>query len=181
MNMKREDRFQLIRIGGERIANVDYGQLFPRLAYVRARASQPQSDIYDIAGDGASRDGWKKLFNALLFAARPLKRWPEETRTLFPESTKLPEMLRKIREKHAPIAHLFEHGIGFALMFIESEMIIAALENLYRRGIDALPLHDSVLVAQSHATTAREILEAVFDRYTGNGCATVEIDLGPEN
>jgi hypothetical protein len=41
MNMPREDRFRLIRIGGERIANVDYGQLFPRLAYVRAQAAQP--------------------------------------------------------------------------------------------------------------------------------------------
>jgi hypothetical protein len=74
MNMPRNARLRLIRIGGERIANVDYGQLFPRLTYVRAQADQPQSDLYDIGGDGSCREGWKKLLNALLFTEGRLRR-----------------------------------------------------------------------------------------------------------
>ncbi len=83
MSMERAERGR-IRIDGERIANVDYRQLFPRLAYVRAGEAQPEDDIYDVAGDGTGRDGWKKLMNAMLFSDRPLKHWPEDTRQHFP-------------------------------------------------------------------------------------------------
>ncbi|MGY8667077.1 hypothetical protein Q3C01_32625 [Bradyrhizobium sp. UFLA05-109] len=68
MSMKREDRFRRIRINGERIADVDYEQLYPFLAYVRARADMPEGDFYDVLGDQSSRKGWKILTNALLFA-----------------------------------------------------------------------------------------------------------------
>ena len=94
MSMARADRFERIRIDGERVADVDYRQLFPRLAYVRARAEQPEGDIYDVAEDGTGRDGWKKLMNAVLFSEGPLKNWPEDTRQHFPENTKLSGLSR---------------------------------------------------------------------------------------
>ena len=56
--MRREDRFRLLRIGtrsypeGEPIANVDHGQLFPRLAYLQTGQAPPDLDLYDINGDG---------------------------------------------------------------------------------------------------------------------------------
>ena len=75
--MKREDRFRLLRIGtrsqpdGEPIANVDHGQLFPRLAYIAVgHAPVEGEDLYDIVGDGLHRDGWKQLVNALLLSER---------------------------------------------------------------------------------------------------------------
>lgn len=58
MSMERTERGR-IRIDGERIANVDYRQLFPRLAYVRAGEAQPEGDIYEVAGDGTGCGGWK--------------------------------------------------------------------------------------------------------------------------
>ncbi|WP_370196365.1 hypothetical protein [Bradyrhizobium ottawaense] len=79
MGMERSERFERIRIDGERIADVDYRQLFPRLAYVRAGKPQLEGDIYDVAGDGSGRNGWKTLMNALLFADGPLRNWPEGT------------------------------------------------------------------------------------------------------
>ncbi len=65
--MERVER-KRIRIDGELTVDVDYEQLFPRLAYVRARAEQPDGDIYDVQGDQTGRDGWKRLMNAMLFA-----------------------------------------------------------------------------------------------------------------
>ena len=61
--MGRADRFGCLMLGsadfphGEPIANVDYGQLFPRLAYMRTGAAAPDGDLYDVFGDGSSRDG----------------------------------------------------------------------------------------------------------------------------
>jgi len=74
------------------------------------------SDLYDISGDGTCRDGWKKLINALLFASKPLSAWPNDTRDEFPRGTKLKAAIGAIKLKHAAIAPLFEHGLGYELM-----------------------------------------------------------------
>jgi hypothetical protein len=155
-NMRRGDRFKYLRIctaqnpEGERVANVDFSQLFPTLAYHRVGRAVPEGDLYDIVGDGGtSRDGWKKLVNALLFVDGEMTRWPEDTSALFPKGTKLADAVALIRHIHAPIAHSFGTGIGFKLMLIESQILIDALGVFAHRGITALPLHDSVLVARS--------------------------------
>jgi len=41
--MPRPDRFEHIRIGGEPVAIVDYGQLFLRLAYAEAGVKPPRA------------------------------------------------------------------------------------------------------------------------------------------
>lgn len=179
MTMERTERFRAIRIAGEEIVNVDYSSLFPRLAYVRARAGQPEDDLYDISGDGTCRDGWKKLINALLFATKPLGAWPEETRGGFPSGTKLKDALVAIKLKHSAIAPLFEQGLGFKLMRQESDLLVSLVTALFKSGITALPLHDSVLVAQSHAETAKDFLEREFMLRTGIRRAFVKVDFGP--
>ena len=177
MSMKRAERFRRIRIGGERIADVDYQQLYPRLAYARAQAEVPEDDFYDVTGDGSSRNGWKILINAMLFAERPLGNWPENARGCFPEGMKLKEAVKLIERKHEPIAHLFGSGIGYQLMRIESDILVDVITNLFRSGITALPLHDAVLVAESQARTAKEVMEYELARRTGYRRATVKIEV----
>lgn len=172
MSMERAERGR-IRIDGERIANVDYRQLFPRLAYVRAREAQPEGDIYDVAGDGTGRDGWKKLMNAMLFSDGPLRNWPEGTRQHFPAGTKLRTAIEMLEARHATISHLFGIGLGFQLMRIESDMLIEVITYLAQAGITALPLHDAVLVAESAADVAARAMQAVFERGTASPCAIV--------
>ena len=179
MSMARAERFQCIRLDGERIADVDYQQLFPRLAYVRAQAPQPEGDIYDVAGDGSGRDGWKMLLNAMLFANDRLGNWPEGAREHVPEGTKLRDAIEMLRRKHAPIAHLFGTGLGFELMRIESDILISVVSHLFRQGITALPLHDAVLVGRSHAETAKHAMQDEFTFRTGSPCAIVSIDSAP--
>jgi hypothetical protein len=179
--MRREDRFEFLRIcttanpDGERIANVDFGQLFPTLAYRRASSDAPDGDLYDVAGDGSSRDGWKTLLNALLFAVGPMTRWPEGTSRLFPKGTKLQDALALVRQVHAPIAKLFGTGLGFRLMMTESGILIEALRYLAHRGITALPLHDSVLVAGSDAEEAEGMITVAFARFTGDSRAWLKV------
>lgn len=178
MTMPRVDRFRRIRIGGEAVADVDYQQLFPRLAYARARAPQPIGDLYDLMGDRSGRDGWKLLLNALLFTRAPLRRWPRDCPQLLP-GMKLSQAVALIKDTHRPIAHLFGTGVGFGLMFMESELLIAVITHLFKSGVPALPLHDAVLVAKSHAETAKAAMEYVFRSYTDQRRAFVKIDYGP--
>lgn len=183
-NMRRADRFRLLRIGtaahpeGEPVANVDFGQLFPTLAYLKANCEPPEGDLYDIIGDGTHRDGWKQLINALLFATERMTRWPQGASSMFPKGAKLSDAIALIRHVHAPIAHLFGMGIGFNLMLIESEILIVALEHLAHVGITALPLHDSVLVAGSQAKAAEAIMAEAFGVYAANARAKLKVDFG---
>lgn len=177
MGMERAERFERIRIDGERIADVDYRQLFPRLAYVRAGQSQPEGDIYNVAGDGSGRDGWKRLMNAMLFADGPLRNWPEGTLQHFPSGTKLRDAIEMLAVHHAPIAHLFGTGLGFQLMRIESDMLIGIITHLASIGVAALPLHDAVLVAESKADVAADAMQAAFSMGTGSSCAIVSIEF----
>ena len=179
MTMQRTERFRTIRIAGEEIANVDYNSLFPRLAYARAQAEQPNGDLYDVTGDGTCRDGWKKLINAMLFATKPLGGWPTDAREELPPGTKLKDAVQAIKRKHAPIAKLFEHGLGFQVMRHESDLLVSVLTTLFKNGITALPLHDFVLVARSHAKTAKGYMEQEFMRGTGSPRAFVNVDFGP--
>ncbi|EKS34244.1 hypothetical protein [Afipia broomeae] len=179
MSASRTERFERIRLDGEPIADVDYRQLFPRLAYVRAQAEQPEDDIYNVAGDGNGRDGWKMLLNAMLFADGRLGNWPKGAREHFPAGMKLRDAIDMLKRKHAPIAHLFGTGLGFELMRIESDMLIAVVSSLFKRGITALPLHDAVLVAHSHAETAKQLMQDEFTLRTGSRCAIVSVELEP--
>lgn len=174
MTMKKVDRFQRLHLSGEPVADVDYQQLFPRLAYARARAPQPTGDLYDVMGDRTGRDGWKLLFNALLFTRGTLKHWPLDCSPLLP-GLNLKEAVARLKEKHRPIAHLFGTGVGFALMFMESEMLITVVTHLFEKGIVALPLHDAVLVAKPHAETAKAAMEDAFRLQTGQDRAFVTV------
>jgi len=176
MNMEREHRFARIRLDGERIANVDFSSLFPRLAYTRTNVPPPSKDLYEVEGECTNRDGWKKLTNALLFAVKPLRQWPKDTSRYFGKM-KLQKAIETIKQKHHPIAHLFETGIGFQFMREESDMLVCILDALRQKDIVALPLHDSVLVAMSRALIAKRIMEREFKSRTG-AATLVKIDTG---
>lgn len=177
MGMERGERFERIRIDGERIVDVDYRQLFPRLAYVRARKPQPVGDIYDVAGDGSGRDGWKTLMNAMLFSEGTLRGWPKDTLQHFPPGTKLRDAIKMLVARHAPIADLFGAGLGFQLMRIESDMLIGIITYLASIGVTALPLHDAVLVAESKADVAADAMHAAFSMGSGSSCAIVSVEF----
>ena len=174
--MKREDRFRLIRIDGEPIANVDYGQLFPRLAYMKRHEDPPEGDLYAIEGYEACRDGWKKLMNAVLFSRKPLRNWPDETRHLFPEGLKAADAVALLEARHPKIAPLFGTGIGYRCMFAESTTLAYALEVLFKRGIAALPVHDAVIVARSRAEEAKLVLKLSMEEHTDVHDVPVKIE-----
>ncbi len=179
--MAKPDRFAALRIEGEFVANVDFAQLFPRLAYVRVGAVPDMVDLYEMQEGRRNRAGWKKLFGSLLFADGTMGGWPSGTAELFEPPLAFPEAVGMIEARHPLIASLFGTMVGFEFMRIESEILIDALPKLFARSIVALPLHDSVLTSASKAEAAKTVLEDAYRRHTGAPEAFVSIDYSFES
>lgn len=165
-NLASEHRLRAIRINGEPVVGVDFGQMNPRLLYWKAGLQAPPDDAYEIPPLRAHRDGIKTLFNAMLYRDA-VKKFPKGTRHWFPARYSVGEAAELIRTHHAPVAHLFGSGIGFELLFVESEILVEVLLQLMDRRIVALPLHDAVIVAQPDAETAETVMLESFRRHTG--------------
>ena len=82
-NLPKPVRQKGIRIDGEEVVGLDYSALNPLLAYHVAEADPAPGDAYTLPGLEKSRDGVKKVFNAMLFKRRVTK-LPKGTRALFP-------------------------------------------------------------------------------------------------
>jgi hypothetical protein len=80
-----------------------------------------------------------------------------------------------VRHVHAPIVKLFGTGVGFKLMLTESGILIEALGHLAHRSITALPLHDSVLVAESDADAAEAIMAEAFALFAHDARAKLKV------
>lgn len=182
--MRRSDRFRTLRISsalhpeGEPVCNVDFRALNPTLCYVLAGLPIPEADPYDIRGDGSDRPGFKSLLSAMLFAEDRFRQLPSDTRKKFPPGTATKDVVAAIERHHSPIAQRFWTGYGHRLAFVESSILMVALEDLAQQGVTALPLHDSVLVARSEGERARRAMTAAFASATGEPRAALSIDNG---
>ena len=153
-----------IRIDGEPIADLDYQNLFLRLAYVEAGLPPPYGDLYAITpelSDARHRPGVKKAASAMLFRRTPLLRAPRGSRGDLPAGISGAQLRAAILAAHPGLAGVFETGIGLRLMFLESQILVRALLSLTDDGIVALPMHDGLMAARSKEQRAiRAMTEA---------------------
>jgi hypothetical protein len=115
----------------------------------------------------AYRDGIKKIFNALLFAEKPLQRFPKDTKKLFYRNAKIQDVVRDLAEHHKSVGHLFYTRPGFKILFIESGILICVLLKLIKKNIVALPIHDAVIVPESAKDTVAQVMKETFSEHTG--------------
>ncbi|WP_217352545.1 hypothetical protein, partial [Ruegeria sp. HKCCC1038] len=137
--MKKSDRFSSIKINGESIAEVDFGQIMPRLVYSIRGISPKMSDLYAIPGFENYRPGIKKFMSSMLFAEVPIRRMPRGLRELFPPSVSAAEVTKAIQSAHPDIGHMFGTGIGHRCQYLESEILVSVLNRLMMLGLTALP------------------------------------------
>lgn len=168
--MKKADRRAGLRIDGQPTLELDYGQMAPRLLYAHVGVPMAMEDAYLIEGYAVPelfRDGFKKLFNAMLFADKPLTRKPQGTRRELPQAP-MGELVDRISQTHHAVAHLFFTGIGHHLQYQESELMVDVLLRAGERGITALPIHDAIIVAAEAEAEAKEIMGDVFRMRVGS-------------
>lgn len=165
--LPKRQRHKGLLIDGEDVATLDFGQMAPRILYGIAGVPTPTTDAYLLPGLEAHRKGVKKVMNALLFADKPLTRFPANTKTLFPPRMAFAQVAEALQQAHTPINHLFFTGIGHQVQFVESEILVDVLLALKAEGIIGLPVHDAVIVARSSIHKVTGIMQEVFKAHTG--------------
>ncbi len=168
-----------IRIDGEQVVELDYGTMFTRLAYAEVGAMPPEGDLYAIPELAGYRSGVKMAMNTLLFDGGPRRSWPKELGVgvgtdadaaadpvsaarydaRLPQGWTVKRTKEAILRVHPHLKNAWGRRLGYALMFRESEILMAVLQHLAATGIPALGLHDGLIVPASRATTAREVME----------------------
>ena len=129
-----------------------------------------QSDFYNIGG--LDRSIVKNWINLSLTNGKPLMKWPQNVTEDFNKA----DIEYKKASDYAPIMvqaypfinDLEQHNITWAkLQFEESEVIIASMKELIRRGIPSYPVHDSLIVSSGAQRVAEGVLEGCFSKRLG--------------
>jgi hypothetical protein len=165
-NLKRERRCAL-RINGEETAVADYSSMFVRLAYARLGISPTAGDLYAIPGLEEHRDAVKVLTSTLFFDQRQRSSWPKDEGLIVPPGWPLPKARAAILDRHPTLRPCFGRGLGHELMRLESDIMLAVLDQLREEGVVALNLHDGLVVAVGDAATAQTVMVAIGRQRTG--------------
>lgn len=165
--LKKEQR-QHIVIDGLPTVELDYDQMHPTILYAKHDIPLPSGDLYEI--EGLDRKVAKKLFNAMLNHDKRFTRtWPDDVEK--PEGWSLSDAQDAILAKHKQIASDFFTGVGLKLQRKDSDLMVELLLSLQDKNIAALPIHDSIIVQQRHMSTAKEVMEKLFEVHMGTTCA----------
>lgn len=165
--MKKIDRLRDIRINGETVVELDYGQVMPRLMYAHLGIYPMMEDLYAIEGFEQERKGVKKVMSSMQFVMSPLKRFPKGTRKYFPKGVKVQDVTGAIMDTHPSIADLFHTGIGHHCQYLESCILVEVLRILNSFTLTALPIHDAIIVPASAVEKAKRIMLHTFAVKTG--------------
>lgn len=165
-NLER-DRRGSIRINGEAVTVLDFASMHPRLIYARQGVSAGEVDLYAIPGLEDHREAVKLLVNTLLNDGHSRNDWPDDAKVAQPPGWTVTQMRHAIWSHRHHLRHAFGRRLGLELQFTESRILCEVLERLRVRGIVALGLHDGLLVGDSHADEAREVMETVSQEVSG--------------
>jgi len=183
----KKHRRRHIRIDGEPVATLDYSSMFTRLAYGRLGVEPPQGDLYAIPGAEGHRSGIKMAMNCFLFDTHHRRGWPMEMgvgvgddeaadngevpaaeyKARLPAGWTVGRTRKAILGHHPGLVEGFGEGLGYSLMHQEAEVLLAVLEDLMRRGIIGLGLHDGLLVPQSRAEEVLRSMSTIATDITG--------------
>jgi len=177
IEMSKEAR-QHIRINGNPVTILDYGQIGPRIMYGLAKVPPHFSDAYSIPGfDPKERKGVKTVFNAMLCAEKGLKGFPPDAKELFKKGRKGKDVISAIREYHKPVVSVFDEGRGLNVNFHESEIMLSVLDRLMGLNIVGLPIHDAIIVEKANAETVSVIMVDAFKSVFGQDIPVTADDV----
>lgn len=160
MELTKSQRANGLRINGNRVVSLDFGQMAPRVFYSEAGADIHFKDAYSLPGwDLCWRPAIKTVLSAMVCARSELKRRPAGVLKDWPdEAVSFKTLVDALKSHHAPINQFFGTGAGLTYQFEESELVIQIILELNRKGVTALPVHDCLIVEQRHEEVARQVM-----------------------
>lgn len=185
---------RLITLDGKPTVEHDFSAFHPNMIYHLSNLDAPQNP-YLYAKDDPLRDLAKFLFNCLVNAAtdqqalfsvcQSLENDPKRKpldRALFESDFRTEEVgwgemkiryhsLRRLYDKlleyHAPVKNFFGSEAGVRLMRLESDMASDILWHFSRKGIPAIPLHDSFIVPETYSLELKEVMRKTYAQKFG--------------
>jgi transposase-like protein len=184
--MRKQHR-QHITIDGEPTVELDYSALHPSLLLWRTGGALSADPYTEIAGKaGITRELVKALLLRLINSENvsdfcrvvsssgnsSIKAEAEEGRAEdwfipgVPTGYKGADFVKDVEATFPTLAGKFGGEIGLELQHLDSNLMADVLAECLSAGIVALPVHDSVIVPQSRADDAREIMFNCYQRMT---------------
>lgn len=163
--MTKVERRECILIKGEAVVTLDYGQMAARMAYALQGATPPEGDLYELPG--IPRELTKGVVTACLSDSKPRVSFPQGTSKALKGRLRIKDVLDAIATHHPPLSASFGKGLGLGLQFGDSQIIMDVLLQLEKLGVEALPIHDAVIVAESEAEAAAAVMKKTFERHVG--------------
>lgn len=165
--LSKKHRLAGLTIDEEAVVELDFGQMSLRTLYGLEGKPAPEGDLYAVPGLEDWREGTKTLINALLFSEGTRTKKPQGTKSTLPAKVSAGDLIRRISEFHAPVAHHFGSEVGHHLQFIESEVMMGVLLRLMHESIVTLPIHDAVMAPSSKRDRVTEVMREVFEKRVG--------------
>jgi hypothetical protein len=83
-----------------------------------------------------------------------------------------------IKDKHQPIARLFNSGIGLDMQFLDSEIANRVLMKMIDKEMPVLPIHDSFVCKKQDEKGLREIMiESLHEQLKAMKLKPIEVRL----
>ncbi len=76
-------------------------------------------------------------------------------------------LVDRFEEYHEPIREFFLKGNGLELQYLDSTIMASILERMTRRGIAALPVHDSVVCPARHEAFLHQVMVEEYEKVMG--------------
>jgi hypothetical protein len=165
-----DEREEDILINGEHVVGPDYGQMAVSILYALEGIQMPLQDAYELKGWEDYRDGVKTYINKLLHddTGTPKAKKSDFIGCKYKKVETITEALRTdVFEQHKPIAHHFNGSTSGRLFYEESKLLVHVLLKLQKKGICALPVHDSLYVNIDMATETIKTMKSAFKELLG--------------
>ena len=161
-----------IRIDGNKVTEVDFSGVAPRIIYGQAGVSIPiDFDPYNVGLDAWEgkkdhrRPLVKEFLNAMINDEDDVYRLGSTEAKILGLNHK--QLLKQIELTHEPIFESLRSGAGLHAQFIESIIAEKVMLDLLEQDVVVLPIHDSFIVRLGFANDLRESMQRNFKEVTG--------------
>jgi len=161
-----------IRIDGNKVTEVDFSGMAPRIIYGQAGVSIPiDFDPYNVGLDAWEgkkdhrRPLVKEFLNAMINDEDGVYRLGSDEAKVLGLNHK--QLLKRIELTHEPIFESLRSGAGLHAQFIESIIAEKVMLELLEQDVIVLPIHDSFIIRLGFANDLRESMQRNFKEVTG--------------
>ena len=161
-NMKGASRRRL-RINGSNVVELDYGELHIRMLLADENV-EFHGDAYSIGEIDRKlmKTAVLVAINAGTFAAAKRALHQKMNHSEIPRTHSPDELIDAFEKQHPELRKYLCSGVGLELQCRDSELILQVLADMTQANILALPVHDSLLVAEEHETALRQSMTQAY-------------------